>query len=80
MSIELKGVLRQQEPLSSYTAWHIGGSAELYYKPSDVQDLSAFLTASIASALANSIWPRTRFVMFSVIELINPTMFLSCSI
>lgn len=31
------------EPLAKYTSWRVGGSAEQYYRPTDIDDLSVFL-------------------------------------
>lgn len=39
----MKGVLRLNEPLASYTSWHIGGCAQQYYRPASDEDLSEFL-------------------------------------
>jgi UDP-N-acetylmuramate dehydrogenase len=39
----MKGVLKLNEPLAPYTSWHIGGSAERYYRPYDLDDLMSFL-------------------------------------
>jgi len=41
----LKGVLQYNEPLAPYTAWRIGGPAEVYYRPSDQADLAVFLAS-----------------------------------
>jgi UDP-N-acetylmuramate dehydrogenase len=41
----VKGVLRLNEPLAPYTAWHIGGPAARYYRPTDLLDLLAFLSS-----------------------------------
>ncbi len=35
--------LRQQEPMSRHTTWRVGGPADLYYKPADLEDLCGFL-------------------------------------
>jgi UDP-N-acetylmuramate dehydrogenase len=35
-------VLRD-EPMAKHTSWHVGGPAELFFKPLDVADLAAFL-------------------------------------
>lgn len=40
-----KGVLQYNEPLAPYTAWRIGGPAEVYYRPSDHADLAVFLAS-----------------------------------
>ena len=39
----LNGELRFNEPLASYTSWHIGGPAKQYYRPANAADLSKFL-------------------------------------
>lgn len=39
----MRGTLRFDEPLASYTSWRIGGSARQYYCPSSDHDLSEFL-------------------------------------
>jgi UDP-N-acetylmuramate dehydrogenase len=33
------------EPMSRHTSWHVGGPAELFFKPLDVADAAAFLRA-----------------------------------
>lgn len=43
----LRGILKLEEPLAPYTTWHIGGVADRYYRPADVEALSSFL-ASLA--------------------------------
>lgn len=48
MTANFKGILKRNEPLAGYTAWHIGGPAEIYYKPVDVADLSAFVKSGIS--------------------------------
>lgn len=42
---KLKGLLRLNEPLAPYTAWHMGGQAERYYRPIDLSDLLEFLSS-----------------------------------
>lgn len=37
------GVLRHHEPLARHTAWGIGGCADRYYEPADIDELGAFL-------------------------------------
>jgi len=37
--------VRQREPLSRHTSWHVGGPAELFFMPRDREDLVAFLKA-----------------------------------
>ncbi|MGI9333946.1 MAG: UDP-N-acetylmuramate dehydrogenase [Gammaproteobacteria bacterium] len=39
----LRGVSCRNEPLARYTAWGIGGPADRYYRPADVDDLAVFL-------------------------------------
>ncbi len=41
--VGLQGELRYNEPMSAHTTWRVGGPAELYYIPSDLDDLSHFL-------------------------------------
>lgn len=40
---ELRGELRQDEPMARHTTWRVGGSAERYYMPADIEDLAEFL-------------------------------------
>jgi UDP-N-acetylmuramate dehydrogenase len=40
---EIRGHLRRNEPLSSYTSWRTGGPADYLYIPADLNDLSMFL-------------------------------------
>ena len=39
----LRGKLRYQEPMSRHTTWRVGGPAERFYQPNDVEDLCDFL-------------------------------------
>jgi UDP-N-acetylmuramate dehydrogenase len=39
----VRGVLRTNAPLAKHTSWRVGGAAELYFKPADLDDLSRFL-------------------------------------
>ena len=41
---ELKGVLKDNEPLHRFTSWRVGGLARQFYQPSDVEDLALFLS------------------------------------
>ncbi|MCB1743904.1 MAG: UDP-N-acetylmuramate dehydrogenase [Gammaproteobacteria bacterium] len=41
--VGLRGRLRFDEPLGRYTAWGIGGPADRFYEPADVDDLIAFV-------------------------------------
>ena len=40
---ELRGVLRFNEPMSLHTSWRVGGPADRFYEPADIEDLIAFL-------------------------------------
>src|SRR5262245_54030892 len=33
----------RNEPLSRHTSWRVGGPADLFFRPRDVEDLAAFL-------------------------------------
>lgn len=39
-----RGELRMNESLARHTSWRVGGPADRYFKPADVDDLAAFLT------------------------------------
>ena len=41
--MELRGNLLMNEPMSRHTSWRIGGSADRYYQPADIDDLATFL-------------------------------------
>ena len=40
----LRGVLRRDEPMSRHTVWGVGGPAERFYRPADLEDLAEFLS------------------------------------
>ena len=40
----LRGVVSEQEPMSKHTSWRVGGPADFYYQPADIDDLSQFLS------------------------------------
>ena len=40
---KLRGNLLLQEPMSRHTSWRIGGPADRYYQPADIEDLAQFL-------------------------------------
>ena len=42
---EFEGRVLRDEPMSRHTTWHVGGPADLWFTPRDVEDLSAFLRA-----------------------------------
>ena len=37
------GEIRHDEPMSRHTSWRVGGPAELFFKPADLDDLSTFM-------------------------------------
>ncbi len=39
----LRGELRFDEPMSAHTTWRVGGPADHYYRPADIDDLATFL-------------------------------------
>ncbi|MDT8382955.1 MAG: UDP-N-acetylmuramate dehydrogenase [Gammaproteobacteria bacterium] len=39
----LRGNLLLDEPMSKHTSWRIGGPADRYYQPADIEDLAQFL-------------------------------------
>jgi UDP-N-acetylmuramate dehydrogenase len=39
----VSGELKEREPLSRHTSWRVGGPAERYFRPADLDDLSLFL-------------------------------------
>jgi UDP-N-acetylmuramate dehydrogenase len=39
----IRGVLRENEPLSRHTSWRVGGPADRYYVPASIEDLSLFV-------------------------------------
>lgn len=39
----VSGDLKEREPLSRHTSWRVGGPAEFYFRPADLDDLSLFL-------------------------------------
>ncbi len=45
---ELRGRLRYQEPLARHTSWRVGGPADRFYVPADIDDLAVFLSGLAA--------------------------------
>ncbi|WP_455196356.1 UDP-N-acetylmuramate dehydrogenase [Kaarinaea lacus] len=41
---ELRGTLRHGEPMTKHTSWRVGGTADHYYQPADIEDLSLFFS------------------------------------
>ena len=40
---ELRGILRQDEPMARHTSWRVGGPAKTFFQPADLKDLIVFL-------------------------------------
>lgn len=40
---EMRGEMRNNEPMSKHTSWRVGGRAERYYIPADLSDFANFL-------------------------------------
>ena len=40
----VRGELRYSEPMSKHTSWRIGGPAECFFRPADIDDLADFLS------------------------------------
>lgn len=49
--INIRGILRLDEPMSLHTSFHIGGPADLYALPSDREDLAKLLAAADSEGL-----------------------------
>ncbi len=45
MDMDVQGELKYDEPLARHTSWRVGGPADVFFKPSSIDDLSAFLKA-----------------------------------
>lgn len=43
ISTVVSGEIRHDEPMSRHTSWRVGGPAEIFFKPADLEDLSQFL-------------------------------------
>ena len=41
---ELRGTLRHDEPMTKHTSWRVGGTADRYYQPADIDDLALFFS------------------------------------
>jgi UDP-N-acetylmuramate dehydrogenase len=39
----VSGEIRENEPMSRHTSWRVGGPAQLFFKPADLEDLARFL-------------------------------------
>ncbi|MDH5229243.1 MAG: UDP-N-acetylmuramate dehydrogenase [Gammaproteobacteria bacterium] len=42
---QLRGTLSLDEPMSKHTSWRVGGPADRFYRPADIEDLVSFLVA-----------------------------------
>jgi UDP-N-acetylmuramate--alanine ligase len=40
-----RGELKRDEPMARHTSWRVGGPADTWYRPADVEDLAGFLAA-----------------------------------
>ncbi|HEY5603498.1 MAG TPA: UDP-N-acetylmuramate dehydrogenase [Gammaproteobacteria bacterium] len=40
----LRGTLRVDEPMARHTSWRVGGTADRYYQPADIDDLAQFFS------------------------------------
>ncbi len=45
MDMDVQGELKYDEPLAKHTSWRVGGPADVFFKPSSIDDLAAFLIA-----------------------------------
>ena len=41
---QLRGTLRRDEPMTKHTSWRVGGTADIYYQPADINDLALFFS------------------------------------
>ena len=41
----LRGEIRENEVMSLHTSWRVGGPADIWFKPADLDDLSRFITS-----------------------------------
>jgi UDP-N-acetylmuramate dehydrogenase len=39
----LAGQLKEREPLARYTSWRVGGEADYFYKPANIEDTQRYL-------------------------------------
>ena len=40
----LRGTLKLDEPMAKHTSWRVGGPADHYYQPADIDDLALYLS------------------------------------
>lgn len=48
----LRGELRFDEPMSRHTSWRVGGKADLFFQPADLEDLQSFMRAYPADRIS----------------------------
>ena len=41
--LAMRGRLRHKEPMSAHTSWRVGGPADTFFMPADIEDLSEYL-------------------------------------
>jgi UDP-N-acetylmuramate dehydrogenase len=41
---QLRGKLSHDEPMRKHTSWRVGGNADIYYQPADIEDLAQFFS------------------------------------
>ncbi len=41
---QLRGKLSHDEPMRKHTSWRVGGNADMYFQPADIDDLALFLS------------------------------------
>ncbi len=70
---ELRGVLKLDEAMSKHTSWRVGGTADHYYEPMDIEDLANYLRqlpeeeAVMMVGLGSNLLVRDRGIRGSVI-------------
>ena len=71
----LRGILEHDVAMRDYTSWRVGGPADSYYKPADVEDLCAYLKTLDANeplhfiGLGSNLLVRDAGVRGTVIQL-----------
>ena len=81
----LRGSLRLNEPLARHTAWGIGGQAERFYVPADLDDLCQFVATVPADepmfwlGLGSNVLVRDGGIRGTVVQLANALTRLSRS-
>jgi len=72
-----KGTLLLDEPMSKHTSWRIGGSADQFYTPADVDDLAQFISQLAADenlmflGLGSNLLVRDKGIRGTVISLVG---------